>query len=476
MRIVKAEITNMAAFAKVAYDLPAIAIIAGKNGKGKSSLLDVIRYTFESGHDEDIIHGTEPWGECILTMSDGGAVKCRASREGETVRAYKKPGAKAFKVGRAEIDRIANAISYDPMSFLELPEKGTARQPGQLERLLEIMPINLEPGELDAALAHLPEKPDIPQGNAFDVIRSLSKTLFDTRTGLNTSVKTLNAHAEELEKAVVPMPADGTNWVEESAKLAALLKETESKLQSRKDAIADTFLQFKDDCRDDEHKAHESIDGEIDEQIRELERHREIRKQQATKERQELVEDALQQQAKAVEETQLKMGAVISDLNTRKGQADERARASEASGSTHAAIKVAKESAAAEAGRAQAITQALDKLAALKAELAKRIQIPDVEIVDGRICRDHDGAMIPLKRWNTQQKMFFCLKIGVLAHGEAGILIVDNCEHFDAENREALMAAAAHYAETEGLQFLFGIVSDDGATLSITDGKEVSNG
>ena len=57
MRLQHVTITDMAGFSGVhEFDLPAICLISGKNGRGKSSLLDCLRYCFDSGHDEDMIH------------------------------------------------------------------------------------------------------------------------------------------------------------------------------------------------------------------------------------------------------------------------------------------------------------------------------------------------------------------------------------------------------------------------------------
>ena len=78
MRLQHVTITDMAGFAGVhEFDLPAICLISGKNGRGKSSLLDCLRYCFDSGHDEDMIHSGAECGEIIVLLDDGGAVRAR---------------------------------------------------------------------------------------------------------------------------------------------------------------------------------------------------------------------------------------------------------------------------------------------------------------------------------------------------------------------------------------------------------------
>src|SRR4051812_48596304 len=124
MRINSISITNMAKFENFQTELPAVTIIQGKNGQGKTGLLDCLRYSFGRGFDSDMLRAGAEQGEILIKFDDGGELKCSTSRKNSTTtRSYKAPGTRRFIPNRETIDSLANAISYDPLEFMSKPDK-----------------------------------------------------------------------------------------------------------------------------------------------------------------------------------------------------------------------------------------------------------------------------------------------------------------------------------------------------------------
>ncbi len=151
------------------------------------------------------------------------------------------------------------------------------------------------------------------------------------------------------------------------------------------------------------------------------------------------------------------MEKLTADLAT----AEERARAQQQAVGTKAAIDAARAEATQRQGRSAVLSAALERLSGLKSTIAARLPIPGVVIEDGRLL---DAAGVPFPRWNSQAQMGFCLRVGVLAHGDAGFICIDGAERFDSEKRKALIKAARKY-EADGMQFIIASVSDTPLTV-----------
>ena len=430
MRLASISITNMAGFESFETKLPIVAIVQGKNGGGKTSLLECTKYAFGRGHDEDLIHGSAPEGEILIEFDNGAALKCRAVRDRhETTRSWRAPGSKRFVVSRDQIDSISNAISYDPLAFLDKSEKE------QLEILLRLMPVECQPDEIAAAINGLPVVlvPIPAEGNALTQIDALHKQIYNQRRDLNVAADTQTKHALELEKAL-PAPApQGTDWNAETVRLQTEKQELEWRQAEQIDSI------------------RQALDAE---------------KAAATQEYEARVENARSLANEAVSNLRSSNAEKLTKLSTDLATAQERARALAQAEGTRKAAEVAKQEAYEQREQSASLTAALDRLTQLKATVANRLPIQGITIQDGRILRNENGALVPFARWNTEAKMRFCLRVAVLAHGEAGFICIDNAEHFDAEKRHALISTAAKYAEKDGLQFIIASVSDQ--PLAIT--------
>ena len=65
--LTRIQITNLGPFE--AFDsgaLPAVALIHGDNGAGKTGLLECLKWVGASGHDPDMIRGAAEAGEVIV--------------------------------------------------------------------------------------------------------------------------------------------------------------------------------------------------------------------------------------------------------------------------------------------------------------------------------------------------------------------------------------------------------------------------
>ena len=210
-------ITNLGAFAgETSIELPAVCLVSGGNGKGKTSLLDIIKFFGDKGHDPDLLHGNAPDGDAVLVLDDGNQLRLRITRK-ETTRWWKSADGKRWIEGRDLIDKIYRAIAYDPIRFLELGPKE------QAAKLLEIAPVEVDDGDLRAAIAGVEGISWGDKGASLETIASIHSALYGARTELNSNAKQLAAHAAQLEAGLKAALPDERDWNAERQKVADAL-------------------------------------------------------------------------------------------------------------------------------------------------------------------------------------------------------------------------------------------------------------
>lgn len=143
-------------------------IIAGKNGQGKSSVLDAIWLalgggTASKGTVRPVRDGAD---KAIVELDMGEYIVTRkwSSNDKSTLQVTSKEGAK-FSSPQKLLDDLIGRLSFDPLAFANLDEKK------QMETLMSLVELPIDPAELDAK----------------------KKRVFDERTMVNREVKNLKA-------------------------------------------------------------------------------------------------------------------------------------------------------------------------------------------------------------------------------------------------------------------------------------------
>ena len=446
-------ITNLGAFAgETSIALPAVCLVSGGNGKGKTSLLDIIKFFGDRGHDPDLLHGNSAEGDAVLTLDDGCQLRCRITRK-ETTRWWKPADGKRWIEGRDLIDKIYRAIAYDPIRFLELGPKE------QAAKLLEIAPVEVPPDALKDAIGDIQ---GISWGDglpSLETLNSAASAIYGARTEVNSNSKQLAAHAAQLEAGLRAALPDDRDWNAERQKIGDALAVKQAEELSEMNTLRTDFDAAKQHAIDECSKAHISIDARIDADIRALEKQRADQKATATQkstEAQDFVRASANRQAA---EIKTKHAPDIQRLTTELTKAQTYATTQAQITGTRAAIEAARKESEAKAERSKALTAALDRLAALKTSLVSKFRIGGGYVEDGRIVREQDGGLVPLNRWNSADAITFCLALGLKIGG--GFVCLDHFESYDAANQEKVIATCRKYAKGEkGVQFILAKVGE----------------
>jgi energy-coupling factor transporter ATP-binding protein EcfA2 len=166
-RIIKLEATNFKRLKAVEITPTGdLVVISGRNGQGKTSVLDAITAALGGTSTKALprpIREGETSAEIVLETDDLTITR-RFTPSGSTLTVVGTDGLKIPK-GQAKLDALLGRLSLDPLAFTQLDDKA------QLKTLLDLVELPFDPAQLDAERA----------------------AIYDERTDANREVKRLQA-------------------------------------------------------------------------------------------------------------------------------------------------------------------------------------------------------------------------------------------------------------------------------------------
>ncbi len=484
MRITSISITNLAAFKDFTVKLPAVGVLEGKHGVGKSSLERVICYCFglrplaEKGqksimHNPTILHGTSERGECVLSFDDGAleSLRVRVTPD-KTERTVKVRGKKSWELAGQQIYDITNALSYNPLEFRDLSPKE------RLEAFLKVVPVTITLEEVKAAVGGVVPVTGDP---SLESINALYEDIYKARTTENSAVDTQTKYAAQLEAALGHV-APGENWDAEVARLRSEKSTLDASEQQEIQRIGKELAARKDALAADRRQADEILDRNVNAELDIL------REKISALENRRSQDKAKHAEAESIgiEAERTAANAKVSELRGANAPlhhkltadiatAEERARKSAQDEGTRKAAEQARAEAQEHTVRSRAMTEALDRLKALKDAVAGRMSIKGVEIAAPRpgqpvdICRREGEALVPYSIWNDADADAFALRMAVLYRGPCGLVMIDNTGNWSPARRAQIIERCKKLAESDGMQFLLGTATDEGE-LRVVEG------
>jgi predicted ATP-dependent endonuclease of OLD family len=176
-RIIKLEATNFKRLKAVEITPTGdLVVISGRNGQGKTSVLDAITAALGGTSTKALprpIREGESSAEIVLETDDLTITR-RFTPSGSTLTVVGTDGLKIPK-GQAKLDALLGRLSLDPLAFTQLDDKA------QLKTLLDLVELPFDPAKLDAERA----------------------AIYETRTDVNRDLKNLTAQADAYN-----LPAD----------------------------------------------------------------------------------------------------------------------------------------------------------------------------------------------------------------------------------------------------------------------------
>lgn len=220
MKVSKIQIRNLYGIKE--YEAGSASVeLEGKNGVGKTSVIDAIRYALTNKSDREYIVRTgETEGE-ILIETDSGV---RINRKARTNQAdYKSVKQNGREVGSPEsfLRELFTPLQLSPVEFMEMDEKK------QNAIILDMIQYDWDLQKIKEWFGEIPDWVSYDQNilSVLDDIQSEKGEYFQRRQDINRDIRNKRAFIEDIASAI-PAGYDAEHWKNEN--LGSLYREIET--------------------------------------------------------------------------------------------------------------------------------------------------------------------------------------------------------------------------------------------------------
>lgn len=478
-RCTQIEVVNIMGIEQLKFVPGNVTIVSGRNGAGKTSVLEAIRSVLKGGHDASLLRSGAEKGSVRVLLDDGTEMLKTVTKESSNLRVVH-PVAGRVSKGQALIDSLVDSLGVDPMALLNCPASKRA------EYLADIMALDVPEPAIREAAGRPVAVGKLPAGaSGLDRLEAVREALYDERTGVNRTAKDKRVTAGQLRET---LPPDGATAGADLAELRAVRAELAEQLSvAEKDAAAKRKTTEKDAATARE-KAVEAIkanaQAELDairedaqERIRAIERERDSALERVKERAREQAEakaaeeravcaEAERQEREVLESVRAMLGGAIAEQDTIVALAEAAEKEHARAEKTREILAAAERDADKAEADSKALTEALERIDALKASLLEKLPIKGLEIREGAVFVDG----LPFERVNSARQIEVAFQVAKLRAGKVGLIVADGLERFDEETYRTFEAAAA----SAGLQFVVGRVGRGELavrTLPETEGK-----
>ena len=226
MNITKIKIKNLFGISEYEADGSSVEL-AGKNGAGKTSVIDAIRYALTNKSDRKyIVRRGETEGEILIETDNG----LRINRKARTTQAdYKSVKKDGREVGSPEsfLRDIFTPLQLNPVEFISLPEKQ------QNAIILDMIEYPWDMQKIKEWFGEIPSWVNYDQNilAVLNDIQSVNGEYFQNRQDINREMRNKRAFIEEIASAI-PAGYEVEKWEKASAgpvyqKIERIRKENE---------------------------------------------------------------------------------------------------------------------------------------------------------------------------------------------------------------------------------------------------------
>lgn len=406
MNIAHVKISNILGITELEFTPEGFTQISGRNGEGKTSVLEAIKAAVQGGHDATLLRKGAEKGEIVLVLDDGTEISKRVTERASPVTVVQ-DGKKAQRPTDV-LKQLTDMLSVNPVDFLRAPKKD------RVKVLLETMPLEADTEKL-AELSGIPVRAQ-PGIHALAVIEAVRKEVFDDRTGTNRAVKEKDATINQLKLAMPDAP-DGVEGSEDELaqklEAARTTKDAElTRIETKLTGIRATKQQEIDAIKAEAQAKIDAIRAELT----------------------DIESKASTQRERTIEKFNAAAAPLNASLTAIKANRNAFAKREQALATVE---QMEKELVDLQQDAARQTT-ALESIDAYKAELLADLPIPGLEVIDGELFRDG----VPFDRLNTAQQVAIAVEIAKLRAGDLKVCCVDGLELLSSDAFEAFKASA----------------------------------
>lgn len=415
MQIKKIKIENILGISSMEFEAGKFTEITGKNGEGKTSVLEAIKSALKSGHDATLLRTGSKGGEAVIVLDDGVQITKKIGESDSTTIVTDADGKRVNKPASV-IKQLTDMMSVNPVDFLRSTKKE------RVSVLLESLPIVADSQRLEAITG----LSDIPDGHALIVLESIYRLIYDNRTGLNRAIKEKRATINQLSETLPDQIEDGAD----QSDLLIQLKQHDDERDHRLNEIETKLGLYR-------------VDHEL--KVEELQKKINAEKQSFA--------SILEKSNIAKNNARQKHAENTTAIRENIAAIQEQQKQAAKHESTRQTIVMMSEQAADMQNDADTMSLALTNLETYKSELLGSLPIQGLTVIDGEIYRNN----VQFDRLNTAQQVEISIEIAKLRAGNLPVCCADGLELLDSERFEEFKKQSIE----SGLQLFVTRVTDD---------------
>lgn len=417
MNIAQIKIHNILGITELEFTPQGFTEISGRNGEGKTSVLEAIKAAVSGGHDATLLRKGAEKGEIVLVLDDGTEISKRVTERASPITVVQ-DGKKAQRPTDV-LKQLTDMLSVNPVDFLRAPKKD------RVKVLLETMPLEADAEKL-TELSGIPVSVQ-PGAHALAVIEHVRKQVFDDRTGTNRAVKEKEATINQLKLAMPDAPegVDGDEAsIQQQIDTARNGKDAElERVDTKLARIRTTSQAMVDGIKAEAQAKIDAIRSEAQAAIEaEQNAFKEIEFKAATQRERTIAK---------FNEAATPLQAALATVRNNRSAAAKREQAKQTIDQMEIELVDLQKD-------AERQTKALEDIDAYKTGLLADLPIPGLEVIDGELFRDG----VPFDRLNTAQQVSIAVEIAKLRAGDLKVCCVDGLELLSADAFEAFKARA----------------------------------
>jgi DNA repair ATPase RecN len=196
--------------------------LTGKNGVGKSSVIDAIRLALENKSDRDyIVRSGETEGEILIETDTGLSIDRKIRTQSSDYKSVKQNG-NVIKSPEAFLAGIFTKLQLQPIEFMNMSKKDQNRI------ILDMIEYEWDLNTIKEWFGEIPQDVNYQQ-NILAVLNDIQAEngyYFQTRQDINRDIREKRAVVEDIKNSL-PIGYDGAEW--EDADLGDLYMEIEKR-------------------------------------------------------------------------------------------------------------------------------------------------------------------------------------------------------------------------------------------------------
>jgi hypothetical protein len=479
MKVTRIEIENVMGIERLAFEPGVLTLVEGRNGSGKTSTLEAVRSALRGGHDPSLLRAGAEKGSVRLLLEDGTEILKAIGKDASPLK-VSLPGAGRVSKGQALVDSLVDSLGVDPMALINCPAQKRA------EYLADIMALDVPEPAIREAAGRPVAVGKLPAGaSGLDRLEAVRRALYDERTGVNRTAKDKRATAGQLRETLPPDGATAAadlvelraNRAELAEQLSAAEKDAAAKRKTAEktaaaaretavEAIKGNAQAELDTIREDAAERIRTIERERDSALERVkERAREQAEAKATEERAACA-SAERQEREVLESVRAMLGGALAEQDTIIALAEAAEKEHARAEKTREILADAERDADKAEADSKSLTEALERIDALKGSLLEKLPIKGLEIREGGVLVDG----LPFERINRARQLEVAFQVAKLRAGKLGLIVCDGLESIDPEAFPEFERAPT----VAGLQFVVGRVGSGGLavrTLPEAEGK-----